>query len=353
MFGMLVGGVFWGILGDKKGRIYVLFGSILLYSLANIANGLVQDVSWYATLRFIAGIGLAGELGAGITLISETMSKENRGYGTMLVASIGLFGAVAAYFVGATFNWRIAYLVGGGLGMLLLLLRIGVFESGMFANMKNKSVKKGDISMLFSSKTRMKKYIYSILIAVPVWFVVGILVGIAPDFAKPLGIIGTIEPGKGIMFTYIGIAFGDFLSGSLSQLFKTRKKIVFIFLSFTFAGILFFLNSSGLSATQFYILCVYFGLATGYWVVFVTMAAEQFGTNLRATVTTTVPNMVRGSLILVTLAFTSLKAHYGLVNAAIIVGTGTVCIAYWALWHLEETFGKELDYLEESGETGL
>ena len=200
---------------------------------------------------------------------------------------------------------------------------------------------------------RIKKYLYSILIAVRVWFVVGILVGIAPDFAKPLGIIGTIEPGKGIMFTYIGIAFGDFLSGSLSQLFKTRKKIVFIFLTFTFAGILFFLFSNGLSATQFYILCVYFGIATGYWVVFVTMAAEQFGTNLRATVTTTVPNMVRGSLILVTLAFTSLKAHYGLVNAAIMVGTGTVCIAYWALWHLEETFGKDLDYIEESGEIGL
>ena len=353
MAGLLIGGILWGVLGDKKGRIYVLFGSILLYSLANIANGLVQDVSWYAALRFIAGIGLAGELGAGITLISETMSKENRGYGTMLVASIGLFGAVAAYFVGATFNWRIAYVVGGGLGMLLLLLRIGVFESGMFANMKNKAVKKGDLGLLFSSKSRVKKYMYSILIAVPVWFVVGILVGIAPDFAKPLGIVGTIEPGKGVMFTYIGIALGDFLSGSLSQLFKTRKKIVFFFLSFTFAGILFFLHSYGMNATQFYMLCVYFGLATVYWVVFVTMAAEQFGTNLRATVTTTVPNMVRGSLILVTLAFTSLKTHYGLVNAAIIVGTGTVCIAYWALWHLEETFGKDLDYIEESGEIGL
>jgi MFS family permease len=353
MAGLLIGGILWGILGDKKGRIYVLFGSILLYSLANIANGLVQDVSWYAALRFIAGIGLAGELGAGITLISETMSKENRGYGTMVVAGIGLFGAVAAYFVGATFNWRIAYLVGGGLGLFLLLLRIGVFESGMFATMKNKPVKKGDLGLLFSSKSRVKKYVYSILIAVPVWFVVGILVGIAPDFAKPLGISGIIESGKGVMFTYIGIAFGDFLSGSLSQLFKTRKKIVFIFLTFTFAGILFFLYSSGLSATQFYILCLYFGLATGYWVVFVTMAAEQFGTNLRATVTTTVPNMVRGSLILVTLAFTSLKAHYGLVNAAIMVGTSTVCIAYWALWHLEETFGKDLDYIEESGEIGL
>lgn len=353
MAGLLSGGILWGILGDKKGRLYVLFGSILMYSLANIANGMVQDTSWYAALRFIAGIGLAGELGAGITLISETMSKENRGYGAMIVASIGLFGAVAAYFVGAHFDWRIAYYVGGGLGLLLLLLRIGVFESGMFNKIKNESVNKGDFMMLFNHPGRLKKYLYSILIAVPVWFVVGILVGIANDFAGPLGIKGTIETGKGVMFTYIGIAFGDFLTGTLSQVFKTRKKIVFIFLTLTYAGILFFLLSSGLTADGFYALCVYFGIATGYWVVFVTMASEQFGTNLRATVTTTVPNFVRGSLIPVTWLFGALLPYLGIVNAAIAVGSLTVAIAYFALWHLDETYGKDLDYLESSGETGI
>ncbi len=353
MAGLLIGGILWGILGDKKGRLYVLFGSILMYSLANLANGMVQDVGWYAALRFIAGIGLAGELGAGITLISETMSKENRGYGTMIVASIGLFGAVAAYFVGANFDWRIAYYVGGGLGLLLLILRIGVFESGMFAKIKNDEVKKGQFLMLFNHPARFKKYLYSILIAIPVWFVVGILVGIAPDFAVPLGIKEALEPGRGVMFTYIGIAFGDFLTGTLSQLFKTRKKIVFVFLSLTYAGILFFLFSDGLTANGFYALCLYFGLATGYWVVFVTMASEQFGTNLRATVTTTVPNFVRGSLILVTWLFSFLRANWGIVNSALFVGSLTVLIAYWALWHLDETFGKDLDYVETSGRTGL
>ncbi|MFM6975417.1 MAG: MFS transporter [Sphingobacteriaceae bacterium] len=353
MAGLLTGGILWGILGDKKGRLYVLFGSILMYSLANIANGFVQDTSWYAALRFIAGVGLAGELGAGITLISESMSKENRGYGTMIVASIGLFGAVVAYFIGENFNWRTAYFVGGGLGMLLLLLRIGVFESGMFAKIKAQEVKKGEFLMLFNHPVRFKKYIYSILIAVPVWFVVGILVGIAPAFAKPLGITETLEPGRGVMFTYVGIAFGDFLTGTLSQIFKTRKKIVFIFLTATYAGILFFLFSDGLTANGFYALCVYFGLATGYWVVFVTMASEQFGTNLRATVTTTVPNFVRGSLILVTILFTYLRNHLDIIQAAILVGTLTVVLAYWALWNLDETYGKDLDYLESSGETGL
>ncbi len=346
MAGLLIGGIVWGILGDKKGRLSVLFGSIIMYSLANIANGFVQDIPVYAALRFIAGVGLAGELGAGITLISETMSKEKRGYGTMIVASVGLTGAVAAYFVAAHFDWRIAFFVGGGLGMLLLFLRMGVFESGMFSKMKKENVRKGSFIMLLNNKKRFKKYLYSILIAVPVWFVIGILVGVAPDFGKALGMAGTIDTGRGVMFTYIGISLGDLISGTLSQLLKTRKKVVFIFITLTYAGILFFLLSRGLSATAFYTLCVYFGIATGYWVVFVTMASEQFGTNLRATVTTTAPNFVRGSLILLTLLFTWLKSESGIINAGLIVGTLTIAIAYWALSQLDEIFGKDLDYVE-------
>ena len=353
MAGLLSGGILWGVLGDKKGRLSVLFGSIILYSLANIANGFVENVELYAALRFIAGVGLAGELGAGITLVSESMSKEKRGYGTMVVAGVGIMGAVAAYFVGDIFNWRVSFFVGGGLGMLLLLLRIGVFESGMFSKIKAHEVQKGNILMLFNHTARFKKYINSILIAVPVWFVVGILVALAPEFGKALGIRETLDTGRGVMFTYIGISLGDFLSGALSQLFKSRKKIVLLFLSMTYAGILFFLFSRGLSATGFYTLCVFLGIATGYWVVFVTMASEQFGTNLRSTVTTTAPNFVRGSLILVTLLFTWLKPHFGIINAALTVATVTVAIAYYSLFQLDETYGKDLDYIEPVGETGL
>lgn len=231
MAGLLTGGILWGIIGDKKGRLSVLFGSILLYSLANIANGFATSIPVYAALRFIAGIGLAGELGAGITLVSESMSKEKRGYGTMLVAGIGLMGAVAAYIVGDLFEWRTAFFVGGGLGVILLLMRIGVFESGLFENMLKKDVSKGNFLMLFHKK-RFFKYLNCILIAVPVWFVVGILVGIAPDFGKALDAKDLLDNGKGVMFTYIGISLGDFLTGTLSQVFKTRKKIVFISASF-------------------------------------------------------------------------------------------------------------------------
>ncbi|MES2829379.1 MAG: MFS transporter [Bacteroidota bacterium] len=347
MAGLLIGGIFWGILGDKKGRLSVLFGSIIMYSIANIANGFVTSIPMYAALRFIAGIGLAGELGAGITLVSESMSKEKRGYGTMMVAGIGLMGAVGAYIVGDLFEWRTAFFVGGGLGIILLLLRFGVFESGMFEKMSKKDVVKGNFFMLFSSRKRFFKYLNCILIAVPLWYVVGILVGIAPVFGKALGAVDVLDNGKGVMFTYIGISLGDFISGALSQLFKTRKKVVFVSITLTFAAMLFYLLNTGWTANQFYILCVCFGLFTGYWVVFVTMSAEHFGTNLRATVTTSVPNMVRGSLILVTLLFQFLSAKYGVINAGLIVAVGTVSIAYVALYNLDETYGKDLNYVEE------
>jgi len=347
MAGLLVGGIFWGILGDKKGRVSVLFGSILMYSLANIANGFVDSIALYAVLRFIAGVGLAGELGAGITLVSETMSKEKRGYGTMLVAGIGLMGAVAAFYVGDFFHWRTAFFVGGGLGIILLLLRAGVFESGMYHTMQKKDVLKGNFLMLFANKKRFFKYLSCILIAVPLWFVVGILVGIAPEFGKALHAKDYLDNGKGVMFTYLGISIGDFITGALSQVFKTRKKIVFVFLTFTLCAMLFYLLNTGWTANGFYSMCFIFGLCTGYWVVFVTISAEQFGTNIRATVTTSVPNMVRGSLILVTLLFQSLLGSIGIINAALCITFLTIGLAYIALYNLDETYGRDLNFVEE------
>lgn len=347
MAGLLIGGIFWGILGDKKGRLSVLFGSIIMYSIANLANGFVTTIPMYAAFRFIAGIGLAGELGAGITLVSESMSKEKRGYGTMMVAGIGLMGAVGAYIVGDLFEWRTAFFVGGGLGIFLLLLRFGVFESGMFEKMSKKDVVKGNFFMLFSSRKRFFKYLNCILIAVPLWYVVGILVGIAPVFGKALGAVDVLDNGKGVMFTYIGISLGDFASGALSQIFKTRKKVVFVSITLTFIAMLVYLLNTGWTANQFYVLCLFFGLFTGYWVVFVTMSAEHFGTNLRATVTTSVPNMVRGSLILVTLLFQFLASKFGVINSGLIVAVLTVSIAYIALYNLDETYGRDLNFVEE------
>ncbi|WP_029274366.1 MFS transporter [Pedobacter borealis] len=348
MFGLLLGGILWGILGDKLGRIKVLFGSILLYSLANIVNGFVTSVNSYAIIRFIAGIGLAGELGAGITLVAETMDKEKRGYGTMIVGAVGLLGAAVAATVAAEFTWQTSYFVGGGMGLVLLLLRVGTFESGMFKHAANQTeVSKGNILMLFNNWKRFSKYLYCILIGIPLWFVVGILVTLAPEFGKALGATEPLKAGTGIMFTYFGIAIGDVVTGLLSQGLKSRKKTVFIFHLLSVASVVVYLTSFGLTGSNFIWICLFMGFSVGYWATFVTIASEQFGTNIRATVTTTAPNFVRGALIPITFLFEFLTHKYGLITAGYLVMGILTLIAMFGLSQLKESFNKDLDYLEE------
>ncbi len=349
MGGMLIGGVFWGILGDKKGRLSVLFGSILLYSLANIANGFVQTVSQYAVLRFISGFGLAGELGAGITLVSETLSKEKRGIGTMIVATVGVFGAVVAGFMSNIIeDWRNSFFIGGGMGLILLLLRIGVFESGMYVKIKEQNVSRGNLLSLLSSRKKAVKYFNIILVTVPVWYVMGILVTFAPEMMKSMGVSSFIpNPGKCIMYAYLGITFGDLASGLLSQVLKSRKKALATFLSLTVIGVCLYFTWAPHSEVVFYTVICFIGFATGYWAVFMSTAAELFGTNIRSTVTTTAPNFVRGSLILVSWLVSIAENYLNSVQSAIIVGVVVLGIAVVALWNLEETFHKDLNYIED------
>lgn len=346
MAGMLVGGIIWGILGDKLGRLSVLFGSILLYSLANIGNAFVADADTYAILRFVAGVGLAGELGAAITLVSEMMTKETRGIGTTIVASVGILGAVFASFVGDMFDWKVAYIVGGAMGLMLLLLRVKMLESGMFESVKKEKVRRGDFFMLFRPWKRLSLYLSCILIGMPIWFVIGILVTFSPELAKQLGVIDPIRASTSIMSCYIGLSLGDLASGLLSQVLKNRRKVILLFLGITLSGILVYANSSQFSGLAFYYLCGFLGFGVGYWAVFVTVAAEQFGTNLRSTVATTVPNFVRGSVVPLTLSFHALSEHVTLIRAALIVGSACIVIALIALARLHETFGKDLDYVE-------
>ncbi|MFC4210641.1 MFS transporter [Pedobacter lithocola] len=348
MFGLLLGGLLWGVLGDKLGRIKVLFGSILLYSLANIANGFVTSVNSYAIIRFIAGIGLAGELGAGITLVAETMDKEKRGYGTMIVGAIGLLGAAVAATVASKYTWQTSYFVGGGMGLALLLLRVGTFESGMFKNAANQSnVAKGNIFMLFNNRKRFLKYLYCILIGIPLWFVVGILVTLAPEFGKALGATEPLKAGTGIMFTYFGIAIGDVVTGLLSQILKSRRKTVFLFHLLSVVSVIVYLTSFGLNSSSFIWICLFMGFSVGYWATFVTIASEQFGTNIRATVTTTAPNFVRGALIPITFLFEYLSKKYSLITAGYLVMATLTILAIFGLSQLKESFNKDLDYLEE------
>ena len=348
MTGLLFGGILWGVLGDKKGRLSVLFGSILTYSLANIACGFVQDPNMYKVIRFIAGIGLAGELGAGITLVSESLPKNLRAIGTSLVAGIGLLGAVFAFFTAELFDWRTAYFIGGGMGITLLLLRIGVFESSAFSAIKKlKHIEKGNFFSFFTNKNRLNRYIKCIAIGLPTWFVIGILTTFSNEFGKALNIAEPIKPGLAIMWCYVGLSIGDLLSGFLSHILHSRKKAVAYMMIFTliFASIYLFLGIY--TSFALYGGCLLMGIGIGYWAMFVTIGAEQFGTNLRATAATTVPNMVRGMVVGMTTVYGFLKPSVGIINAG--AGVGIICFAlgFWAIITIEETHNRDLDFLEE------
>jgi putative MFS transporter len=348
MIGMLIGGVLWGMLGDKKGRLSVLFGSIFLYSMANIANGFVNTVNEYGIWRFIAGLGLAGELGAGITLVAELMPREKRGYATTIVASVGVSGAVVAYFIAQQFEWRTSFFIGGGLGLLLLLLRVGVAESGMF-NQSKDAGNRGDFLALFKNRKQFGKYIRCILIGVPLWFVVGVPITFSPEFGKVLGVQGEVNAGAAVAWCYGGIVIGDIIGGLLSQRLQSRLKVVYIYLTLAAIGVGFYFMQSGLTLQQFYWLCLAIGLTVGYWVIFMTIATEQFGTNIRATVTTTVPNFVRGAVVPLTLLFKGLRPllNDSMVYSGIIVAVISFAFAFLALGRMKETFSKDLDYVEE------
>jgi MFS family permease len=346
MAGLLTGGIIWGVLGDKRGRLSVLFGSILIYSLANIANGLVQSVPQYALLRFIAGIGLAGELGAGVTLVTEVLPKRIRGYGTTLVATLGVIGAILAYFMADLFQWRISYFIGGGLGLLLLVLRMRVFESGIYLRTKAMQVSRGNFLSLFTQKKKLLKYLQCIAIGLPIWFVVGILITFSPEFGRAMGLNMPIIAGKAVMLAFAGQVVGDIASGLFSQFFHSRKKIIALFISLSAIMVAIYLLLPFKEANTFYLICVLIGFSNGYWALFVTVAAELFGTNLRATVATTVPNFVRGATIPLTILFLWLKQYWGILNSAGAVGLLTVLLAVIALWWMDETFEKDLDYLE-------
>ena len=318
MVGMLLGGIFWGILGDKKGRLSVLFGSIVMYSIANILNGMVQTIDQYYILRFIAGFGLAGELGAGITLVAEIMTKENRGWGTTIVATVGVFGAVIAglVFKISGGDWRLCYYIGGGLGFLLLFLRVFVFESVMFDKLKELDVKKGHFGLIFSNTNRLKKYIKCILIGLPTWFT-------------------------------IGITLGDFICGFLSQIFKTRRKVMLLFLSLSMFSFVWFYLIKDYTPMQYYIFFIWLGISVGFWAVMVTIAAESFGTNLRSTVTTTVPNFVRGALVVITILYKAFQSMgIAKMEAVLITGVIVAGISLIMAYRTEETYGKDLEYIE-------
>ena len=346
MSGMLIGGILWGVLGDKRGRLSVLFGTIVLYSIANLLNAWVTTVPQYAVLRLVAGIGLAGELGAGITLVSELMPRESRGYATSLVAAVGICGAVAAFIVGERFDWRTAYLVGGVMGLALLLLRVGVQESGLFRQAQAGDHPRGQFLTLFTTWRRASRYLASIFVGVPIWYVVAILMTFSPEIAKATGMHPVPDAGRAVVFCYVGLSAGGIVSGWLSQWLRSRKKVLALFVGLTAVGVGIYFLPGARPLGSFYALCLALGVACGYWSIFITVASEQFGTNLRATATTTVPNFVRGAVVPLSKAFGALGASMGLVSAGLLLGVIVLALAAVSIALLDETYGKDLDFNE-------
>ena len=351
MIGLTIGGILWGIMGDKKGRKNVLFGSILIYSLATIANGFVTSVDQYTLMRFIAGLGLAGELGASITLTSELLPKEKRGIGAAIIATSGVMGTITAYFVYnlSGENWRLCYFIGGGMGLALLFLRIRVLESGMYDSAKSTKVQMGNFFMFLNNRERFFRYLRAITIGLPVWYVIGVLISFSDEFAKRFGIEGFDQP-KALMLQYVALAFGDLGAGLFSNYIKSRKKTLFIYYSILSVFIfLFFALKGGGNAFNMYLLCMGLGFGSGISVLYITMSAEQFGTNLRATAAISIPNLVRGFLPLILILFKFLrseKAFDNYITAAWITGVVIIATGFISVLYTKETFAKELDYVE-------
>lgn len=355
MIGLTIGGIIWGMLGDKKGRKSVLFGSILLYSVATIANGFTHNIDQYLWLRFVAGLGLAGELGASITLTSEMLPKEKRGIGSSIIATSGVMGTITAYIVYhfSGENWRLCYFIGGGMGIALLFLRISVLESGMYDTVKNAKVRMGDFFMLFSKRERFFRYLRAITIGLPVWYVIGILISFSDEFAKKFQIAGFDQP-KALMLQYVALAFGDMTAGIFSNYIKSRKKTLLIYYGILSVFILlFFTLKGGGNAFNMYLLCMGLGFGSGISVLYIMMSAEQFGTNLRATAAISIPNLVRGFLPLILLLFKFLRSgilfnnNNNYVTAAWITGIIIIATGFISVLYTKETFGKELDFIEE------
>ncbi len=355
MVGLLLGGILWGTLGDKKGRLSVLFGSILMYSIANILCGFIPMISFmdkitaYKILRFIAGVGLAGELGAGITLISEILPKHLRAKGTSLVAGVGLFGGVVANFtVKLSGDWTIAYFIGGGMGLMLLFMRLGLIESGIFNSInQRKDVIRGDFFAFFTNKNRFLKYLKCICIGLPTWYFLGIIIYMSNKFGETFGIIEPVEPGMAIMYSYIGISAGDIFSGFLSHSLRSRKKAIIIMTGMTMIGIIFFLYGGLKTPQGIYTTAALIGFFTGFWAMFVTVAAEQFGTNLRASAATTVPNMVRGAVVIMNLFMGAMVPGLGLISATTFLGVLVFGLAFYSTYSIDETHDKDLDFVED------
>lgn len=351
--GILLGGIIFGVYSDKKGRKKALYYSIAIYSIANILNGLLSASvpfvgTVYCILRFICGFALAAELSIGIVMISETMKAKHRGYGTMIVVSFGILGAVLAAvlfeFIGI--HWQTLYLIGGIAGVLLLIFRFSVKETNPFLDLENQESERGSWVMIFKNRRLLKILFNAILLGFPIYFFISIPIKFATDYGKELGL--TIKGTIPIIVFYIAMSVSDIIANYLCQLFENRKKVLYFYLGLcTISVFLLHFYPPTTPEQYFYLFSPLMGFASGYWALLITFTNEQIGTNIRSTYTTAVPNVVRSLFIPIQLLLTVLQPTFGTSTSVFYIGVLAVILALLGLYSLKETWGKNLKFIDE------
>jgi MFS family permease len=346
MLGLVIGGFLFGILADKFGRLRVLFASILLYSVANIGNAFVTNVPAFAVARLIAGIGLAGELGVALSWISESLKPQQRTIATTIVSAFGLLGGVVAAIMATHFHWQTSYMIGGIMGLVLLAFRVSLNESKLFEQTRQSSAKKGNLFQLLSNKKQLKKFVLCVLSGAPAFVLLSIYVTLAPEFGAAFGITEQISVAHGIMVFLIVFAMSDVACGLLSKIMRKRKTPLLIFACLQILSIGYYLLVPPQTVEAFYFRCMLLGFSAGYWGILITNSLEQFGTNIRATVATSTPSLIRGMTIPASIFFTVVSKQTSLVTAGAIVGFSLVAISIVSILLLDDKFENDLNFME-------
>lgn len=344
LVGLMIGGVMWGVIADKYGRKKALFGSILIYSFANIANGYINSVNMYYWLRIIAGFGLAGELGVGISLITENVAKERRTISTAIVSFFGMLGASTGGWFGSIFEWQNCFLIGGFAGLLLLLLRLKVEESVMFNEIKDKNVSKGNIWMIIKNPKTLLTYFFCTLAGAASILFIGVFIQSTPELGKLFNL--NITAGIALIWYYLGASVSEIIAGLLSKLLKERKAPIYIFYAISLLAITNFCVNVPNSPYFFYLNCLFLGFGLGWWSQLITLSAELFGINVRATAATSIPTFARAWNIPFSNIFKQNIPNLGIVNSAFGIGVIVVSLAIISITMVKETFENDANFIE-------
>ncbi len=350
--GFLLGCFTWGIFADKKGRLQVLYISTLVYSLANILNGLLSPewshvYYWYGGCRLFSGWGLSAEFSVAITLIVEYFSVKKRIIGTMLMTGLGFLGVFLVSWLKFYTHilWNEFFIWGGVAGLVLLVFRFAAQESFMFLNQQTAAIKKGSLMTLLKQKKYSRQFFLTVWLVLPI-FLVQLILKFSPNISQQIN--SEIISIALVLLIYDAFSiFSDILGCYISYLFNNRMRVLKFYLILIFLALLGFAIWPPLTTFSWYWVYVpILGLANGYWGLWGTMIAELFGINVRATATTFIVNLSRSFVLILSITFKDLDLRYGFSISVIVLTLVTCGLAFWSVFKIPETAHKNLEYVE-------